>query len=138
MNIYQTLAHCSEAELSKLALLILAEYPTEQINIISVQQGMVMLRVRESVQNSEFNAGEILVTEVKLELEGQSGFGMVIGNSTRRAMAIALVDVVSRTNHRLFAQLQPEIILLEQKLQAKRQREFALIAPSKVEFELMQ
>src|SRR5690242_13852742 len=62
------------------------------------RQGLVMLRVRETIAESLFNAGEILVTEVKLELDGQFGFGMVIGNQPRKALALALVDAALRKN----------------------------------------
>jgi alpha-D-ribose 1-methylphosphonate 5-triphosphate synthase subunit PhnG len=136
MNSYRTLAHCTEAELSQLALLILTEYSEGQITVLTAQQGMVMLRMRESVASSQFNAGEILVTEVKLELDGIPGFGMVIGGSNRKAMAIALTDAAIRKGGELAGRLEQEIAALSQQLQTKRQKEFALIAKSKVDFEL--
>ena len=71
MNHYQILAGCSEEQVCHLGTLVLQAYAASKINFLSgPQRGLVMLRVRETVADSQFNAGEILVTEVKLELDG--------------------------------------------------------------------
>src|SRR5258708_39426502 len=101
------------------------------------RQGLVMLRVRETVAESLFNAGEVLVTEVKLELNGQFGFGLVMGNQPRKALAIALLDAALRKNDGLAAELTTELMLLNQQISQRNQREQALVATTKVEFERM-
>ena len=65
---YSVIAGCEEEEARRLATLVLEDNPAAEIRILSgPQQGLVMLRVQETVADSLFNAGEILVTEVKLE-----------------------------------------------------------------------
>jgi alpha-D-ribose 1-methylphosphonate 5-triphosphate synthase subunit PhnG len=118
------------------ATLALQAFPSSQIKLLSgPRQGLVMLRVRASVADSQFNSGEILVTEVKLELEGQFGFGMVIGDSHRQVLAVAIVDAAIRKGGSLTLQLEQEIAKLEQQLTQKRQQFYNLVATSKVEFE---
>lgn len=136
INHYQILANSSVEALARLATFVLEKYPASQIKILSgPRQGLVMLRMRESVANSQFNAGEILVTEVKLELDGQFGFGTIIGDSARRAMAVALLDAAIRKGGPVASQLEGEIAQLGEQLQQSRQRMHDLVASSKVEFE---
>ena len=98
-----------------------------------------MLRVRETVANSLFNAGEVLVTEVKLELAGQFGFGMVLGDSPRRAMAVALVDAALRKDNTDYhEQLTKQLTDLEQQIVHENQRMQALVATTKVDFDRME
>ena len=72
MNHYHALANCPEEQVCQLASIVLQSYRKSQVKILSGPRlGLVMLRVRETVANSLFNAGEVLVTEVKLELDNR-------------------------------------------------------------------
>jgi len=136
MKHYHILANCPEEQVCQLASLVLESYKKSQVKLLSgPRRALVMLRVRETVANSLFNAGEILVTEVKLELDGQFGFGMIIGDSPRRAMAVALVDAALRKGGSVADQLQRELAELDHQLTKKNQHLEALVATTKVEFE---
>lgn len=138
MNHYHILANSSEEEVCELASFLLEHYSASQIKLLSgPRQGLVMLRVRETVAESLFNAGEILVTEVKLELDEQFGFGMVIGNQPRKALALALIDAALRKNDALAEQLSLKLAVLYQQIMQYNQREQALVATTRVEFERM-
>ena len=136
MNHFHVIANCSEEQASELAALVLQQY--RQVKLLSgPRQGLVMLRVRETVANSQFNAGEILVTEVKLELDGAFGFGMIIGDSPRRALAMALVDAALRKDAAFAMQLIHRLDELDQQLTHKNLRLQALVSTTKVDFERM-
>jgi alpha-D-ribose 1-methylphosphonate 5-triphosphate synthase subunit PhnG len=138
MNYYHIVANASEEQVARLADIVLSGYGHSQVRLLSgPRQGLVMLRVRETVANSLFNAGEILVTEVKLELGGQFGFGMIIGDSPRHALGIALVDAALRKGGELAQQLNVELVALEQEMHTRERREQALVAATKVDFERM-
>ncbi|MBV8695564.1 MAG: phosphonate C-P lyase system protein PhnG [Ktedonobacteraceae bacterium] len=138
MNHHHILANCSEEQLSRLAILVLQAYTASTIKLLSgPQRGLVMLRVRETIADSSFNAGEILVTEVKLEIDGQFGFGMIIGDSPSRAMAIALVDAALRKGEAVSTLLQEELAELGRQLHLHHQRTYNLVAATKVDFETM-
>jgi alpha-D-ribose 1-methylphosphonate 5-triphosphate synthase subunit PhnG len=138
MNHYHIIANAPEEQVARLADIVLSSYKQSQVRLLSgPQQGLVMLRVRETVANSLFNAGEILVTEVRLELDGQFGFGMIIGDSPRRALGVALIDAALRKGGALAEQLQAELTALEHAMLTQNRREQALVAATKVDFERM-
>ena len=139
MNHYHVLANCPEEQACQLASIVLQSYQQSQVKLLSgPRQALVMLRVRETVANSLFHAGEVLVTEVKLELDGQFGFGMIIGESPRRAMAVALVDAALRRGGLVADQLQRELVELDRHLTKHNQQIQALVARTKAEFERME
>jgi len=122
----------------QLAAMILEEQATSQVTIINgPRQGLIMMRVRESVADSLFNAGEVLVTEVTLELDGQLGFAMTLGNTPRRAMAAAVIDAALRIGGERATLLGREIQRLEQEVLLEQSRLRTLVASTKVHFELM-
>jgi alpha-D-ribose 1-methylphosphonate 5-triphosphate synthase subunit PhnG len=138
MNHYHVLSNSSEEQVCQLASVVLEQYEQRQVKLISgPRQGLVMLRVRETVADSLFNAGEVLVTEVKLELDGQFGFGMIVGDRPRHAMGIALVDAALRKGGAVADWLTQELTILDQQIAARNQKEQALVAATRVEFERM-
>ena len=138
MNHYRILANSSEERVCQLASVILEQRENLQVKLLSgPRQGLVMLRVRETVADSLFNAGEILVTEVKLELDGQFGFGVVMGDRPQLAMAIALIDAALRSGGELADGLTRELETLDQQITQKNEKEQALVAATKVDFERM-
>jgi alpha-D-ribose 1-methylphosphonate 5-triphosphate synthase subunit PhnG len=55
--------------------------------------GLLMLAVHDSF-NTAFHPGEVLVTEARVKFCGFEGFGMVVGEEPRRALARAAADAV--------------------------------------------
>ena len=138
MNHYHILANSPEERVCELASVVLQHYPRSQIKLLlGPRQGLVMLRVRETVANSQFNAGEVLVTEVRLELEGQFGFGMVIGDCPRWALAIALVDAALAKGGTVAEHLRHDLAEMDHQLTKSQQHLQALVDTTRVEFERM-
>ena len=105
---------------------------------LAPRTGLMMLTVQDSF-GPDFHLGEILVTEARVLLHGSEGFGMVIGEAPRYALAKAAADAVLRC---------PECPLVKQKLlhllcregQTQHQEEMrqaALVAATTVNFDLM-
>jgi alpha-D-ribose 1-methylphosphonate 5-triphosphate synthase subunit PhnG len=119
-----------------LAEQILGAYPESAVTMISGPKvAMVQLRMRESVNNSVFNAGEVLVTETRLELNGTFGFGMIIGNNPEHATAIAIIDAALRMSEPAHSPITDTITQLGVELQVRQRRQFAASASTKVEFD---
>ncbi len=136
MNYYKTLANSPEAEVCRLATLVTQSNADSQIKLLSGPKlGLVMLQMQETVADSRFNAGELLVTEVRLELDEQFGFGMVLGDQPRHALALALVDAALRKGDKLAQQLEVEIAKLAQQLEQRHRQMHELVSSSKVDFE---
>ena len=119
-----------------LAEQILGNYSDSAVTIISGPKvAMVQLRMRESVNNTPFNAGEVLVTETRLELNGTFGFGMIIGNNPEHATALAVIDAALRIPNPLHTSFADELAQLDAELTQRQQRQFAASASTKVEFD---
>lgn len=128
---------CSPPHLvADLAEQVLARYPEEAVTLITgPHTALVQLRVLEGVADSQFNAGEILVSEVRLELAGQFGFGMVIGRDHKHATALAILDAALRMTGDPHADLRPRIAELGAALATAQERRFAAAAATRVVFD---
>ncbi|WP_322493753.1 phosphonate C-P lyase system protein PhnG [Chloroflexus sp.] len=119
-----------------LAEQVLERYDRNAVTFISGPRFvLVQLRMIEGVAETVFNGGEILVTETRLELAGQFGFGMVIGRDPDHATALAVLDAALRMPGDPHADLRPRIAELGQALSAAYERRFAAAAATRVEFE---
>ena len=128
---------CSPPHLvCELAEQVLTKYNREAITFISgPRYVLVQLRVVDGVAETVFNAGEILATETRLELNGQFGFGMVIGRDPDHATALAVLDAALRMPGDPHADLYPRITELERTLRAAYEQRFAAAAATRVAFE---
>lgn len=136
-TISHILSHSPIATVTALAEQVLQHYPADAVTMISGPRvAMVQLRMQESVANSVFNAGEILVTETRLELNGTFGFGMIIGNDPTFATALAVIDAALRLPGDPHADLRTAINDLGDQLSTSQQRQFAAANSTKVEFDV--
>ena len=86
------LARARPARLKQLAETLLADMG--KIEVIANRTGLVMVPMRDTVQNVDFHLGEVLVSEAQIaDAEGHVGYGMVTGRDLERAMAMAVVDL---------------------------------------------
>ena len=75
----------------------LAETLLEGMGEIAVhtnRTGLVMVPMRDTVENVDFHLGEVLVSEAHItDAAGHVGYGMVTGRDLERAMAMAVIDL---------------------------------------------
>jgi alpha-D-ribose 1-methylphosphonate 5-triphosphate synthase subunit PhnG len=128
------MANCPVEAAYGLGARLAEEYPGNIKLLTGPRLGLVMLGVRESVADSTFYAGEILVTEVTLELAGRYGYGMVLGNDPRRALAAALVDAALGLDGDIAAELRRELNDLEGDIRQEHRQAFRAVAATKVDF----
>jgi len=100
--------------------------------------GLMMLAVHDSFATA-FYPGEILVTEARVTYGDCEGFGMVLGEAPRRALARAAADAVFLHPESTDVQKSVRACLLEEAaLHKTRQLENgALVAATKVNFDLL-
>ena len=100
--------------------------------------GLMMLAVHDSFATA-FYPGEILVTEARVLYSGCEGFGMVLGEAPRRALARAAADAVFQFSETTEIQKNVRAYLLEEAdmQKAKLLENSALVAATKVNFDLM-
>ncbi len=118
---------------------ILALCGTESLTVAcEPRTGLLMLSVKDSF-DTDFYLGEVLVTDARVICCGVEGFGMVVGDHPRKALARAAADAVLRSGDRCAARTKlVEIITTEQEKRRKIVAESkALVAATRVSFDLM-
>jgi len=117
---------------------VLSLFADEDITVSSVPRtGLVMLTVKDSF-DTDFHLGEVLVTDARVKCCGVEGFGMVVGESPRKAIARAAADAVLRASSCDLKDRLTAMILREQSERNRRHSESAsLVAATKVNFDLM-
>jgi alpha-D-ribose 1-methylphosphonate 5-triphosphate synthase subunit PhnG len=93
--------------------------------------GLVMMRAKDSVTCEEFNAGEVLISECTLSLNGRLGYGAVLGRDSEKARALALMDALFHSEGTEWLEMISDV---EQRLREygterdqREKREFRLI-----------
>lgn len=120
----------------KLADEIICKYECREI--VSPQQGLTMIKMRESAKNSLFYLGEVLVTEAKVEIHHQIGIGLVVGIEEELAKNLAVIDAAYKAN--LPETADWEHALLEEEIHIRKEmaRKQAELMETKVNFETME
>lgn len=117
---------------------VLSLFADEDITVHSEPRtGLVMLTAKDSF-NTDFHLGEVLVTDARVSCCGVEGFGMVVGESPRKAIARAAADAVLRSTGCDVKDRLTDIIVSEQeKRNRKLSESSALVIATKVNFDLM-
>ncbi|MCC0647105.1 phosphonate C-P lyase system protein PhnG [Clostridioides sp. ZZV15-6598] len=115
---------------------------TSSISIIKAPSlATVMVRANESVKNTTFNLGEILVTECSVKVDESLGYGIVAENNEKKSICLATIDAVSHSNNNKFDELKNFInkSIYEESLRYEQEliNEFSLINKTKVQFNTM-
>ncbi|MDD5723476.1 MAG: phosphonate C-P lyase system protein PhnG [Syntrophales bacterium] len=98
------------------------------------ESGFIMMTVKDSF-GTGFHLGEVLVTRAEVEVDGERGYAMAMGGDHAKVMMIAVINAVLKTGDR--ARIIGKIKTEERKLVKKIDEERALIASTRVSFEVM-
>ena len=90
----ELLAQLTDAEIERLASLVLDEHARNPTLIVPPTVGMVMARVAEGAHGDVFNFGEVLVTECHVRIGQSEGWSMVMGSRPKAALRAASIDAV--------------------------------------------
>ncbi|WP_053360777.1 phosphonate C-P lyase system protein PhnG [Bacillus sp. FJAT-27251] len=131
----EVLIHGSQKLSSQLAENIRQNYQVEVIQ--SPENGLVMMKMRETSQKSLFYPGEVFVTECKVQIGETIGIGIVAGDYPELAENLAVIDAAYEAE---LPETGSWAGLLEQEEQnIRQQRDGArqAILKTKVDFETM-
>jgi alpha-D-ribose 1-methylphosphonate 5-triphosphate synthase subunit PhnG len=127
-------AHMGEQAVDEL-LALLAKQEVEIIR--PPRTTLVMMPLIDSFL-TDFNLGEVLVTEAMVKVDGIEGYGMVTGDNPRRVLARAVtVAILKGDNLPLRTRLEALLEVQERVRQKAHERERALTATTRVNFDLM-
>lgn len=99
--------------------------------------GLVMVKVRESAQQSLFYLGEVFITECKVMLNGYLGIGMVKGHEPDLAYNLAVIDAAYNANLPETRKWLNILLLEESRIKEKSEALKNKILKTKVNFETM-
>lgn len=109
-----------------------------QVKVIQEpENGLVMLKARETAQKSLFYLGEVLVTECKVQIQESIGIGILKGHQPQLAYNLAVIDAAFKGN---LIETKSWIKILEdeeKKIQENRKAVNNAILKTKVSFETM-
>jgi alpha-D-ribose 1-methylphosphonate 5-triphosphate synthase subunit PhnG len=99
---------------------------------------MTMVRAEDSVEAQPFYLGEVLVTDCEVQVDGQAGYGLCMGDEPVRCYCMAVIDALLLSDgpqvNQVRSFLEGQAVLI-----ADRQRlEYNLIQRTKVDFKLME
>ena len=119
----------------KLGQEILINYPVKSIE--EPNNGLVMLKVRETAKRQLFYLGEVFITECKVMIDGHLGIGIVKGHEPEFAFNLAVIDSAFNAD---LQETKEWIKVLTHEENAIKQNEEELkgkILKTKVNFEMM-
>ena len=99
---------------------------------------MTMIRAEDSVEGQPFYLGEALITECEVNVDGQPGFGICLGDEPVRSYCIAFIDALLQLSDTRLAQVNAFLKEQEKLVAARQQDEYKHIQRTKVDFKLME
>lgn len=121
--------------LEELAGIIAARYPVEEIE--PANEGMVMIRMRDTARGGPFYLGEVVVTEAKMMVSGAVGLGMIKGHHPEQARQLALVDAAFNAALPEIDHWIPLLTGEEEKIRHRQAGEEARVLRTRVDFTTM-
>ena len=100
--------------------------------------GSLMIRAEDSVEGQPFYLGEALVTECEINVDGQAGFGLCLGDEPVRSYCIAFVDALLLLADDRLPRVEAFLSIQEALVNERSQAEQAHIQRTRVDFKLME
>ncbi|MDQ0429348.1 alpha-D-ribose 1-methylphosphonate 5-triphosphate synthase subunit PhnG [Planomicrobium stackebrandtii] len=119
-----------------LAVSITQKYECREVSV--PEQGMIMVKMRESAKNSLFYMGEVLITEAKVEISGKIGTGLLVGMDEQRATHLAIIDAAYKAQLPEAADWEHQLLEEEKKIRMAKAQQQAELFETKVSFETME
>lgn len=100
-------------------------------------EGLVMIRMRESAKNGRFNLGEVLVTEAKVLMGETIGIGIVVGHEPKLALALATIDAAFASGIPECGEIEAELLAEELRIEERERAQTAAVMKTRVDFQTM-
>ncbi len=101
------------------------------------QKTLTMIKMREPVGNSLFYLGEVLCCECMVEVEGEKGFAVCMGDDFDKALDCAIIDAGFSAKLVEMREIKDRILMIRQSQRMQRRQMNAEILKSKVDFHTM-
>lgn len=102
------------------------------------QVATTMIRAEDSVEGQPFYLGEALISECEVDVDGQTGYGLCLGDEPVRSYCIAVIDALLQLSDARLPKVNAFLLEQEGHVTAKLQTEHKQIQRTKVDFKLME
>jgi alpha-D-ribose 1-methylphosphonate 5-triphosphate synthase subunit PhnG len=99
--------------------------------------GLVMVKVRESAKKSLFYLGEVFVTECKVLINGSLGIGIVAGHEKELAYHLAVIDAAYKAGLKETEGWGKLLLEEDRKIKKEKSARMNQVLKTKVSFETM-
>lgn len=127
---------CSPGDVARRLSRIILENHDVRI-VEEPNEGLVMIRMRETARNSLFHLGEVLVTEAKVRIGTSIGIGILQGQDSQKAFDLAVIDAAWSASLPECLAWDDELAAAEAALEEKLKRETAQVNKTRVQFDTM-
>ncbi|GAA0370315.1 phosphonate C-P lyase system protein PhnG [Bacillus horti] len=100
--------------------------------------GLVMTKTRDSVSQTPFYLGEVLVTECTVSIDGMFGMGVIMGDDFERSYQLAVIDAAYNAGLPLTSSWEDELVQVEKDNNNRKLQEWAKLAQTRVHFDTME
>jgi alpha-D-ribose 1-methylphosphonate 5-triphosphate synthase subunit PhnG len=118
--------------LKKLSALIIDRYEVKEIE--TPNNGLVMIKMRDSAKKNLFYLGEILVTECKVMIGKVIGLGILKGDYKEKSYHLAVIDAAYNASLEELSLLDEYIEAIEAELNLESMKNINNILRTKVDF----
>jgi len=122
-------------EAFNMAQIIEARYDVTEVQ--AAREGLVMVKMRESAQQSLFYIGEVLVTETKVKVGDAFGLGLVKEHDPQLSRALAIIDAAYNGQLQETVHWAQTFELLTKRMQQQQHETKRSIERTKVQFNTM-
>lgn len=134
-EIFEILMESGSEKIKDLSVELMEKIPYQTVR--KPEEGLLMFRMRESVENTAFNVGEVLVVQAEVRINNSLGYAMIIGMDKKSALNRAfLMGIIESGLPESEEILKLAALLKEEKLEALRE-EREIINSTRVKFETM-
>lgn len=99
---------------------------------------LVMMGVKDSVQEVPFYLGEVLITQCAVAVNDITGYGFVMGEDPERAYCLAVIEAALQGEHSKTTMIYEFITSQTEKIHNQKIRDYAAISQTRVRFDSMQ
>lgn len=107
-------------------------------SVEDADHGLVMIKMRETAQNTRFYIGELFVTEAKVKINEHIGIGIIQGDEPELAYQLAVIDAAYVAQLPETREWTVELEAEEERIRERQIAEHRKRLLSKVQFETMQ
>lgn len=101
------------------------------------ENGLTMIKMRESAQQSLFYLGEVLMTEVKAQIGDAVGIGIIRGDEPERAYDLAVIDAAFNGKLPITLVWESQLLSEERRWLKQKARKQSQIMETQVNFDVM-